>query len=214
MRIRLESGLLLIDVEGMIEQKFAQWPWEKYDGERPGSPDVLTSADINRAYRLGARTARSAYDRLVRDDGRKITRLLARIPREPLEDVDLDECRPHLTRLFDVVCRKGIRLAGATKLLSPLRPSLLPVVDSIVDHYYWFASSIRDERSFRRLESAKGWGGYLVELLSLVRADVRAARGQIDRLRYACTGKPYSSASRVRLLEALIWFYYARAGRR
>jgi hypothetical protein len=83
-----------------------------------------------------------------------------------------------------------------------------------VDHYYWFASSIRDERSFRRLESAKGWGGYLVELLSLVRADVRAARGQIDRLRYACTGKPYSSASRVRLLEALIWFYYARAGRR
>jgi hypothetical protein len=55
---------------------------------------------------------------------------------------------------------------GATKLLSPLRPSLLPVVDSIVDQYYWFASAIRDERSFRRLESAESWGGYLVELLS------------------------------------------------
>jgi len=103
-------------------------------------------------------------------------------------------------------------MAGATKLLYPFRPSLFPVIDSIVDRYYWYATSINDWDAFRKLSAIEGWGEYIFELLRLMQADVDAVRSEIDQVLDACSGHVFSKASRVRVLESLIWHYYARAG--
>jgi len=49
-------------------------------------------------------------------------------------------------------------------------------------------------------------------LLRLIKVDVDAARSEIDRVLAACSGHSFSKASRVRVLESLIWHFYARAG--
>ena len=116
-----------------------------------------------------------------------------------------------LSGLFDLLLNtKFIKLAGATKLVSPFRPRLIPVIDSVVENYYWFATSITDKESFRRLKQAAGWGEYVLVLLELIQRDVRGARTQIDRVRRACGNMPYARASRVRIVESLLWYYYAR----
>ena len=215
MQIKLKSGLVLDDPDKMLKEKFGQWSWHKYDGDRPSKPNTVTSRDIGRAHRLGSRTRHSAYERLLRDRGLAISKILARIPDVQLEDSDFSAVRPQLVQLFDAVLVKGIGLAGATKLLSPFRPGLIPVLDSLVADYYWYSTSIRDEKGFRKLESVarRSASEYVVELMWLIRADVQAARAQLDLLIRACSGTEYAAVSRVRLVESLIWFYYARRGR-
>ena len=216
MQIKLKSGLVLDDPDKMLKEKFGQWSWRKYDGDRPSKPNTLTSDDIHRAHRLGSRTSQSAYERLLRDRGSAIRKILAEIRDVQLEDSDFPSVRPQLVQLFNAVLGKGIGLAGATKLLSPFRPGLIPVLDSLVDCYYWYSTSIRDEKGFRKLESIARRSDdseYIVELMWLMRADIQAARAQLDLLIRACSGAEYAAISRVRVVESLIWFYYARRGR-
>jgi hypothetical protein len=213
--IHLKSGLVLRDAPAMLVEKFRQWPWDKYDGDRPHNPDVVDPGpDVDRVYRLGARTPRSAYLTLIEAHGAQLTACLRSIPADvPLEDADLTSLRQPLVRLFDLaLAGKHLKLAGVTKLLFPFRPLLLPVIDSVVDRYYWFATSINDEPTFRRLGVIEGWGDYIFELLRLMQADVDAARSEIDDVLDACKGHPFSKASRVRIVESLLWQYYARAG--
>jgi hypothetical protein len=211
--LRLPSGICFHDPAGMLKAKFAQWPWERYDDAPPLDANVVTKADIDRVYQLGARTSRAVYERLIDVHGVAITGYLESIPATPLEDVDLDTIRGPIVELFDLVLGvKSVKLAAATKLLYPFRPALFAVLDSVVDYYYWYATSIRDERHFRRLQSA-GWGTYVFELLSLLQVDVRGAQSGIDRVLAACAGQPYAKASRVRVVESLLWYYYARGGR-
>jgi hypothetical protein len=132
-----------------------------------------------------------------------------------LEDAD-DKVHSLRTAVVDLVNiitdQKGVKLAGAMKLLSPFRPGFLPVIDSIVENYYWFALSMSNEAQFRQLEAAyhSTWGDYVWFLLDLMRNDIIVARAEIDRVRAAFSEKPLASISRVRVLESLIWYYYAR----
>jgi hypothetical protein len=168
---------------------------------------------VDRVYQLGARTPRAAYEALLQSKGRQINRHLKGLPLTPLEDADLDAVKDHIVGVFDLVLgSKYIKLAGATKLLYPFRPALLAVLDSVVENYYWYATSIGDEASFRRLEAANTWGEYVLELLRLLREDVFAARKQIDDVLAANAGEDFAGASRVRVVESLIWAYYARGG--
>jgi len=211
---KLKSGLVLRDAAAMLVEKFQQWPWDKYDGDPPRDANVIDPGpDVDRVYRLGARTPRSVYVNLIKAHGAKLSNCLRNIPADVnLEDANLESIRKPIVELFDTVSDKYLKMAGATKLLFPFRPRLLPVIDSVVDQYYWFATSIGDEPAFRRLAAIEGWGEYIFELLRLMQADVAAARSEIDNVLAACSGHDCSKASRVRVLESLIWHYYARAG--
>lgn len=212
--VHLRSGLVLRDAAAMLVEKFRQWPWDRYDGDPPRDPNVVDPGrDVDRVYRLGARTPRSAYVSLIGARGADLSACLRRIPTDvALEDADLESLRAPLVELFDAVSGKHLKMAGATKLLFPFRPLLLPVIDSVVDDYYWFATSIGDEPAFRRLGTTQGLGNYIFELMRLMRADVDGARSELDAVRAACSSHAFSAASRVRVLESLIWHYYARAG--
>lgn len=88
-----------------------------------------------------------------------------------------------LVQLFDAALSvRGIKLAGATKLLSRLRPAFVPVIDSIVETYYWYATSIRDTHRFRQLEAEESWGRYVFILLDLIRDDVRGSLPSIHAI--------------------------------
>jgi len=215
--LRLPSGLFLRDAPKMLGKKFEQWPWENYDGVPVSDPNKIGNADIDRVYQLGARTPRDAYKQLLKERGEKIAECLCALP----TGVELEAgestviaLRDPLVRLFDLCLgAKHVKLAGATKLLSPFRPALIPVIDSVIENYYWFATSIRNENQFRKLQRAyKGsaWGEYVFLILQLMRDDVWSAKDQIDKVILACKGECYASASRVRIVESLIWFYYAR----
>lgn len=210
--IELPSGIVLKDAARMLREKFAQYPWDRYDRDVPRHPDCVTTEDIGRANRLGARASYAVWDSLIAKDGETLNGLLAQIPMTPLEDTDLEAYRQPLVELFERVIRKHIGLAVATKALYPLRPAFLTVLDSVLENYYWFASSIRDEPLFRRLQACR-WGEYTFELLALIRADIRGARTAIDEVRANIEGEPFANASRVRIVESLIWWYYAREGR-
>lgn len=209
--LRLRSGLHFADPTGMLRAKFAQWPWSKYDGDLPADPDAVTATDVERANRLGARLSYAVWNRLVSSKGQAINALLVQLPKAALEDVDLDAIRGPLIGLFDLVIEKDISISRATKILYPFRPALLAVLDSVVEYYYWYATSIADEARFRRLQRAT-WGEYAFELLALMRDDIVSARGALDAVRAAVAGEPFANASRVRIVESLIWWYYAREG--
>ncbi len=209
--LRLLSGLRFADPAGMLRAKFAQWPWSKYDGDLPATPDRVTVADVERANRLGARLSYAVWKRLVGTKGPAINALLAQLPKSALEDVDLDAIRGPLVGLFDLVIEKDISISRATKILFPFRPALLAVLDSVVEYYYWYATSIANEARFRRLQRAS-WGEYAFELLGLIRDDIISARDALDAVRASLAGEPFASASRVRIVESLIWWYFAREG--
>ncbi len=213
--ITLPSGLTVNDALGMLRERFRQWPWEKYDGDPPADPHVLDAIhDVDRVYQLGMRAPKQAYINLVQSRGAELTACLQRIPIDrTLEDADLASLKAPIVELFDVACSsKHVKMAGATKLLCPFRPSILPIIDSVVDRYYWYATSLRDEATFRRLSTIEGWGEYIFELLCLMQADVKGLRVQIDEIRTACSSEEFAMISRVRVLESLIWQYYARNG--
>lgn len=210
--LHLRSGLRLPDATAMLRAKFAQWPWSKYDGDLPADMDQVTVADVERANRLGARLSYAAWKRLVARNGPAMNALLAELPKAALEDVDLDAIRSPLVGLIDLVTEKDINISRATKILYPFRPALLAVLDSVVEYYYWYATSIADEVRFRRLQSVTSKGAYAFELLALLRDDIVSARNALDAIRADIAGEPYASASRVRIVESVIWWYYARAG--
>jgi hypothetical protein len=216
--VRLPSGLVFRDAPRMLTAKFGEWPWDKYDGVPVSDRNRIGKADIDRVYQLGARTPRSAYEGFLKEHGVAVSEHLSAIPQAALEDDDLclADLRKPVVSLFDLLMSvKSIKLAGATKLLAPFRPALLPVIDSVVENYYWYATSITDENSFRNLErthKAGTSGEYVFGLLELIREDVRGACAQIDKVRHACGDALYAKASRVRVVESLIWFYYARGG--
>jgi Family of unknown function (DUF6308) len=210
--LQLRSGLRLPDATAMLRAKFAQWPWSKYDGDVLANLDQVTAADVERANRLGARLSYAVWKHLVARNGPAMNALLAQLPKAALEDVALDAIRSPLVGLIDLVTEKDVNISRATKILYPFRPALLAVLDSVVEYYYWYSTSIADEARFRRLQSAASKGSYAFELLTLLRDDIVSARSALDAIRADIAGEPYASASRVRIVESLIWWYYARAG--
>ncbi len=209
--VRLASGLVIDDATTKLRAKFKQWPWERYDGCFRANPKRVTVGDIDRVYQLGARAARAAYRELIRKHRRELNALLAQIPQKALENANLDAARGPVVKLFDLVMSQpGIKLANGTKFLYPFRPRFLAVIDSIVENYYWYATPVRNEQRFRQLQATKRGGAYVFELLRLLQEDVRSCRHEIDAVLKQCAAEPFAKAPRVRVVESLIWHYYAR----
>lgn len=194
--IQLPSGLLLRDAVAMLRAKFGQWPWGRFDGIPLADPHVISEADVEASFR-GARARSnvncSAYKAAFRKRQAEISDLLRAIPADvSLEDADLSQLRAPIVQLYDcLMAMKGVKLANATKVTHRHRPRPLPVIDSALDYYYWYATSIRNEDRWLQLRRVVGWGEYAFALLSLFREDLCAVTGQIDRVRQAVQGTPF-----------------------
>jgi hypothetical protein len=210
--IELPSGLVLRDAVALLRQKFQQWPWDRFDGVPLADPNIISDDDVDVSFR-GARARsnvnRIAYKAAFRERQQEITGLLRAIPADvALEDADLDQLRTPVVRLYGcLMAMRSVKLANATKATYRHRPRLLPVIDSALNDYYWYATSIRDEARWLPLHRM-GWGEYAFAVLSLFRDDLCAVVTPIDQVRRAIGGTPFAGISRVRLLEALIWYYY------
>jgi hypothetical protein len=210
--IQVPSGLLLRDAVGMLGRKFGQWPWARFDGIPLADQHVVTDADVDASFsgdRARSNVNRNDYKAAFREHQAEISELLRAIPADVcLEDADLDQPGIPIVSLYDcLMAMKGVKLANATKVTHRHRPRLLPVIDSALDNYYWYATSMRNGNRWLQIRDV-GWGEYALALLSLFREDLRAVVGQIDRVRQAVKGTPFAGISRVRTLEALIWYYY------
>lgn len=212
--IRLPSGLLLRDAAAMLVAKFALWPWEVYDGVPLSDPDVITAEDVNASFQIGARTSVKHADYRTCIDGvrARLSGLLRTIPRNVrLEqpDLDLAAIRTPIIDLFDsMTAIPGMKLANASKIVHRHRPALLPILDSMIDRYYWFSVSLRDEPLFLRLQRMS-WGEYAFTLIDQLRQDLLFIEPQLVEVRRAVANTTFAGASNLRLLESLIWYYYA-----
>ena len=214
--IRLPSGLHLRDVGGMLRRKFDMWPWGNYDGLVVNDPFAITDNDVDISFSgIGARSSvnRDVYKAQIREKLAELNTFLREIPSETmLEDLDLAEVRGPIVGLIDCLTDlKGVKIANATKITHRHRPGLLPIVDSVLENYYKYAISIRDECRFQDLKRARtqSWGMYYLAILDQIREDIRATTDQLDQLRQEIAGTEYAGASRLRILESLIWYYYA-----
>lgn len=216
-KIELFSGLKLNDAEFMIRKKFDKLPWPNYDGDIPSDSNHIDSNnDVGRIYKMGVRTSRDSIKEAINKSSSELDKYLREIPQNiAIEDCDLKKYREPIISLYRLLMQTdGIKLAVATKLIYPFRPFLLPVIDSILEEYYWYAISIRDEAAFRRLEEqySISWESYAFEIILLIQRDVISVKEQVDLLLRACSNSDFSQCSRMRIVESLIWFYYQRAG--
>lgn len=211
--IQLPSGLLIQDAVAMLRAKFNQWPWGRFDGVLLADLHVITDDDVEISFsgaRARSNITRRAYKAAFRQRQPEISAFLRAIPADmALEDVDLNQLRIPIVNLYDcLMAMRGVKLANATKVTHRHRPQLLPVIDSALDCYYWYATSISNEDRWLQLRRVVGWGEYAFALLSLFREDLCAVVSHIDQVRQAVQGAPFGGISRVRTLEALIWYYY------
>lgn len=217
MTLNLSTGLRIRDPENMLRYKFQEWPWIKYDGDKPQDFNrIYLPGDIDRAYQLGVRTSRNIFEKAVKKNYDKLNKYLRQIPQNvKLEDCDLETLRQPILMLLGLLVNcKGIKIATATKFLYPFRPSLLPVIDSFLSDYYWYATSILDESIFRRLEKtyATSLAHYIFEIMLLLQRDINSVRSELDSLLKTFSDFDFGRASKIRILESLIWSYYSRAG--
>jgi hypothetical protein len=210
--IHLPSGLLIRDAAGILTAKMKLWPWDRFDGVPVSDPHTITDEDVDTHFRLGARSSvkRDAYKKGIRGCKEQISKFLRAISiRAAIEDDGcLTDLRKPIVGLYDCLTgMKGVKLANATKLTHRHRPKLLPVLDSALENYYWYSTSIRDEDRFLQLRRLDR-GEYAFAILDLFREDLRAVVGQIDAVKRTVKESPFSDISRARLLESLIWYYY------
>jgi len=178
-------------------------------------PWVIDNEDVNIAFSgLGALTPVNLadYTRTVMSVRAESSRFLHDIPVEVSLDnanLDMSALREPIVGLLDCLTAiRGVKLVNATKTIHRHRPRLLPVLDSVIEKYYWFDASIRNKDLFLAFQHMT-WGEYGYALIELIRGDLLLVSTQIDQLREAVRGTDFAGASSLRILESLIWYYYA-----
>jgi hypothetical protein len=198
----------------MLAANFGQWPWDRYDALPLADPDAVSDADVDAAFDIRARNNvnRAEFRQRVADVRDELGVFLREIPvNASLSDpgLDLAAIRPAVVGLLDRMTRVGgMKLANATKIVFRHRPRLLPILDSVVRDYYGFSISLRDEELFLRI-GTMGWGDYAFVLMEEMRRDLLAVGDQLARVRTALSGTSYAGMSDLRMLESLVWYYYA-----
>lgn len=198
----------------MLAAKFGLWPWDRYDGLPLADPNAVSDADVDAAFNIRARNSvnRAEFRQRVADVRDELSVFLREIPvNTSLADAGLDlaAIRPAVVGLLDRMTRVGgMKLANATKIVFRHRPRLLPILDSVVRDYYWFGISLRDEKLFLRI-GTMGWGDYAFVLMEAMRRDLLAVGDQLARVRTALSETSYAGISDLRMLESLVWYYYA-----
>ena len=190
-RIVLRNGLEVHDpltiVLDFVDAGYA------YDRSTAAAPSIFAEADLRLANRGGARIS-AAEIAAILARRRAIERALRTIPFDASLTVRSVPW-PALRELFDAFAElRGVGFAKLTKALHKKRPALIPMLDSVVQHY------LADDDpgahapfGERALELVRGYK----RDLDLNRAAMRTVRRELAKRDYTLT--------EVRILDVLIW---------
>jgi hypothetical protein len=205
--MKIASGLEIYKPSESLET-FIAHEYEVYDGVRVAQDDFIRPEEIALSMMVNSRITASTASEIWRKRKPIEEALSGIVPRCSICDDDAAIPWDSLEKAISGICRvPGAKVAVATKVLHKKRPSLIPILDSvIVSHFH--IPSVRD----------RSWGGYAVALSKLFREDLLSVRPEIERMScsLAARGKPITPC---RIFEILMWVtleprgYYRREGR-
>ncbi len=198
--IKLESGLTLKEPECMImkyvAEMYVQWDEPPAGVTRVKQDSSLAILDILFSLLLNSRIRSEGVWNLWQAR-ESINEALAVIP--PSLELTASESEVPWDALETLLRRSivpWVRIATATKILHRKRPKLIPVLDSVLQGYYW-------ERCRTALRGLEEWERG-VAMMRKFRDDLMHCKPTID---YLCNRleQDRKLLTPVRVLEALIW---------
>lgn len=201
--VDLPSGLRVSDAERRL-LRYCDEEYGYYDGIPSTDANQITPLDVLVTTAVNAFSIASA--RRIREIHRGFQPLAAQLADIP-PDADLarsDAAETETVRrlLHAAVVVPGVLVAVATKVLHRKRPSLIPMMDSVIVGHYrnssgekWLAAAWEDQR--RAADAG-------IRVMELFRTDLQATKEQLDTLVTKLTDAGYPMTP-VRALELLIW---------
>jgi hypothetical protein len=132
-------GERIPDAELVAERKFRDCPWQFFDGVPDQFPNRLVWGDFAITRVMGSGIAESMIPELDGNDIEKVNSILAAIPvsasvAEADEDLALYE---RVNVLFKTTRAHRLGMSRIAKVLCRKRPSLIPMLDSVLTGFLW-----------------------------------------------------------------------------
>ena len=192
----LPAGVTIADpYERLI--RFLENEWEIYDGQPNAQDSTLSLFDILVSVSMNSRLDTADKVRSVWDGRHAVEEALRVVPADiPLECGNVPW--GSLETLFEAFCAiPHAKEAVATKILHRKRPSLIPIVDSVIGAYL---NKVRGSQ----LPRGMCIGKRIVEQVTTFREVLLAHLSEMTELCGLVAEKGYPIA-RVRALEILMW---------
>ena len=190
--MHLRNGVVVRDPLGVVLGFLEAYGPDEVDPSRPAS---FGEPDLRRANRGGGRIS-AAEIAAILERRREIERALRAIPADAsLVGTASSVPWASLRQLFDAFGDiRGVGLGKATKALHPKRPTLIPILDSVVQRY------LKDDDP----GSEAPFGERAVVLVRGYKRDLDRNRATLRRVRRELAKLGYDVAE-VRILDMLIW---------
>ena len=164
----------------------------------------MTACDIRIANRMQARipnTIQKPVRKRILDKSDEIEIVLKSIaPESDLADWDKWD---DLTKLFSILTAiKGLKLAGATKILHKKRPHLIPILDSVIVEKY--VRKVSQDSSLENEDYAKR----ATACCKVMQKDLRGNHNALSTIQCNVKKTDGIKLSPVRILDILLWLKY------
>lgn len=192
--LALPAGLKIVSPNEML-MRFLKNEWQIYDGQPNAQDSTLSLFDILISVSMNSRLDTADKVRSVWEGRHAVEEALKGVPVD-IALVDKDVPWNELQTLFKVFCDiPYAKEAVASKILHRKRPSLIPIIDSVIGKYL---NEVRGHPapgciSERIIDQIKVFRSVLMEFLP-----------QVSKLSAFASDQGYP-ISRVRTLEILIW---------
>jgi len=200
--IEARSGARIVDPLVRLT-RFCEEEYEYYDGIPDSNPakilpqDMLVTVAVN-SFVTSAPKIRAVHRGLQST----CEEFLAEIPAEAsILDYD-EECSQLHALLHAAIQPRGILVAVATKVLHRKRPHWLPMLDSVICHFYLTAMGRTAMRSW--LDDKRKAADAAVTVFRAFREDIRHAVEPLREVQTALANNGYD-LSLVRIWEVLLW---------
>lgn len=193
--LSLPAGLK-IDCPEKLLLRFLENEWEIYDGQPNAQDSTLSLFDILVSVSMNSRIDTADKVRSIWDGRHGVQKALTAIP----VDARLTDQTPpweELANLFEVFCHiPYAKEAVSTKILHRKRPSLIPIVDSVIGMYL---NKVRGAEPV-----GKCLGDRLADQVRVFRSVLVECLPSVSELSSAASQAGYPITC-VRTLEILIW---------
>jgi hypothetical protein len=198
--LRLQSGLTVEDPMSIVLGYVNANVYSRYDAVPVLHDNQLRQSEIELSRRLGSRISNRQVAMLC-EQRDPVEAALADIPGYiDLLDVPFGEPIPGeagISGAITAMCRiDGIKLAKSAKILHKKRPALIPILDTVVQMYYWpkWVPSVR----------GRSWGDYATTMIRMIHRDLYSIGEQLREIRHGLTNRGLI-VSCCRILDILIW---------
>lgn len=200
--LRLASGAVISRPFDLLRAFFAE-EWAYYDGIADPSPshivplDVVVTVSVNSFLNSASR---------IRSVHRGLAEVCDPLLAEISDDADLRSVASGpVVELLDAACQvKWVLVPVAAKVLHRKRPSLIPMLDTVVSDYYLRTAGRLDLRAAR--EDKRRAAATAQVPLDAFRHDLEDAWRRLGELRSALAGEGWPVAE-LRILEVMIWMW-------